>query len=193
LLDLGREPNVARSQAHVRATRAELADWATEQGRLWLGAGLTVSNAIDVAALIASWGGDVGQLPICFGAKGALDRDALVAWAAERDEIVLWEKIDDDDLPRAGGWTPTFRPAPDTIVIDASVYSDTPFAHAPDDPNRETEPYLLVDLVLDAIGRAWARGVNIGEASLADTQVIGSTEDDDVWSTSALLFERHPD
>jgi hypothetical protein len=193
---LGEEPNVARSQAHVRATRAELADWATEQGQLWVGAGLTVSGAINVAALIASWGGDVGQLPICFGAKGALDRDALVAWAAERDEIVLWEKIDDDDLPRVGGWTtPTFRPATDTIVIDASVYSDTPFAHAPDDPSRRTESYLLVDLVLDAISRAWARGVSIGEASLADTQVIGSTEevDEDVWSTSALLFERHPD
>lgn len=186
---IGGAPNLARSQARALVSSAEFARWASEQAELWVGAGLSQRDSIGLAAAVAGYGGDVGDLPICFGVEKSLNRDQLIHWAAERDEVILWEYVDEDELRISGGFEPTFTPGPNTIVIDAPIGSSDLGATV-DRP--VTEPPGLLDLVHDSLARAWGLSTDrlLGGSEPADTRVIGRTEVDDVLGTTATLFMR---
>jgi hypothetical protein len=189
---LGDKPNVARSSAHLLATRADLADWASEQAQLWAQADLRVDRAIDLAAMVARYGGDIGDLPVCYGEDGPLNRAQLVTWAAERDEIIVWDQIDHDDLPKPTSWSSDFRPGPDTLVIDAGLVTADPYRTAPPDPNRVAFNTTLLPLVVRGIAEAWGQNLDDVENSAGSTDdMIGAAEDDEVYSSTATLYKRH--
>jgi hypothetical protein len=192
---LGQGPNAARSDATVQATRADFAVWATEQARLWTAAGLKTPEAIRLAGMVAAAGGDVGELPICFGSEGPLGWSDLVAWAAERDEVLFWEDIDIDDVPRGPGRDLEFHPGPDTIVIDDYTPRDSVLALAPDDPARPSPAIRLSTLVYAAIAHAWGKDPDDLEAGASYTydRLVGSNDVDDVYTSSAFELRRHSD
>lgn len=188
---LGEAPNLARARAWASASNEEFARWASEQAELWSTAGLSVSDAIGLAGSVARNGGDVADLPVCYGSDGPLSRSQLRGWAAERSKIFLWPNIDDDELREPGGYNPQFKPGPDTVVIDETVRSDD-LADAI--ANRGPQQTLLA-LVYEQIAAAWGQSAEqVWEAAdHADGEVIGHSEVDDIHSYTALVLNRDAD
>ncbi len=186
---LGDEPNLARSEARPVATPDALARWASEQAGLWIDGGLSPEQAINTAALVEHYGGDLGDLPICRSVNGPLNRTDLRHWAAERDAIFVWNEVDSDDLPRAGGWTPEFKPGEDTLVIDAIAPQNGPL---PTDRRDYFKDKRLIKHVVNSVALAWGLDPTAiwDHAESAEQRIIGSTEIDDVYSYTAKLFVR---
>ncbi len=187
---LGGEPNLARSQARALVSAEAFARWATEQAALWLGAGLTEEESIGLAAAVARYGGDIGDLPICFGAEGPMSRSELTEWASERERIFFWEHIDNDELRIPGGYEPKFMPGPDTIVIGAPVRSSDL-----GETVTSSASLALTDWVRESIAQAWNQTANgvMENSAVANNEVIGESEVDDIFSSTALVFQRSPD
>jgi hypothetical protein len=187
---LGDRPNLARSTASALVSSREVARWASEQAELWseeterLGEG-----GIRLADALLRCGGDVAGLPVCYGVAGPMDRGSLRAWAAGRDEVILWPEVDEEELRVPGGWQPTFTPGPDTIVIGTGIGTSdlTEMVDVDADAPGSLEP-----LIHEAVAAAW--GVNVEDlldgSSDSDGRVVGRSEVDDIESMSATVFSR---
>lgn len=188
---LGEEPNLARARAWASVSNEEFARWASKQAQLWSVAGLSVSDAIGLAGSVARNGGDVADLPVCYGSEGPLSCSRLRVWAAGRKKIFLWPDIDEDELREPGGYNPHFTPGPDTIVIDESVRSDDlADAVANRGPQR-----ALIELVYEQIAAAWGQSAEQVRhaADQGDGEVIGHSEVDDIHSYSVSVLKRDAD
>lgn len=187
---LGGQPNLARSTARPLVSSGEVARWASEQAELWSEEAKRLGErGIRLADALLRCGGDIAGLPVCYGVKGPMDRASLRAWAAERDEVILWPEVDDEELRVPGGWEPTFTPGPDTIVIGTGIGTSdlTEVVDLPEDL-----PGSLEVLIHEAIAAAW--GVNVDYlldgSSGSDGRIVGHSEVDDIESATATVFSR---
>lgn len=188
---IGGEPNLARSEATALVSAEEFARWATQQAELWVDAGLDIEDSIGVAAAIARYGGDVGDLPVCYGRDGPMSRAELADWARDRERIILWEHIDQDELRVPGGVDPTFHPGEDTLVIDPPVRS----SDLGETVSLTSPEVALTDLVCATIADAWVQSTEalMSNSGPTNDEVIGESEVDDIFSSTALVFERVTD
>ena len=83
---LGKDPNLARTQARPVATRATLIAWVEEEARALGELGLPLSARWTRLRMVAACGGDTATLPICVSHEGPLDAAGLQHWAAEHTD-----------------------------------------------------------------------------------------------------------
>lgn len=121
-----------------------------------------------------------------------MNQNELRSWAAEREEILFWEDIDEDELRVPGGYNPTFTPGPDTIVIGAG-WRSSDLAQSVELP--EEGGTTLATLVAAAIAAAWEIDATElhDRSDFTEERVVGHSEIDDIWSSTALLYSRKED
>lgn len=161
------DPTTASRHFGVPIARKEvLAEWAQQQTEL--AANVLTGSAASTAAEIAhACGADTGPLPIGQTADGALNRDALVRWVADREEILalhnaaLWIEVNShgrldlaDDLVAVGMTTYSL------LRLDEALGRVGMVGHTWPPQRLEANGELvqsgsLFELVLEAAAEAW--------------------------------------
>ena len=173
---LGKDPNVARTQARPVATRATLTNWVEEQARLLGERELPLDDALLVAITVAACGADTGTLPICISEQGPLDGPRLRRWAAERTDrpIYLFDPDEAEDVTR--DVADDIAPTNDVLVVTSWTMPPTWWENAEGDQDGQS----LKERCLTLLRNAWGGLKTIDD--LRGPQRMGSSKFGEVES-----------
>lgn len=162
--------------------RQELARWASEQAALLPALVKEPAEQMACAQIVRACGGRLGALPIAEGAKGWLSEQAIAAWDAVPNEVLL---VRDHQSGRGPWWRSKITLAPNVLVVrmhlpaildDARDPTLWPSEEAPRSEPWRAVLQTLAGAVLEALARAW--GVPLDEVVRStgpsrETRVIG--------------------
>jgi hypothetical protein len=101
----GTPVTAARDDARVIATPQQMADWATEQGKLIMNLELLDRVKMHAAGIVHAYGGKIGNLPFCLTHEGFLNVETFRNWAASLNEIRIIGWYDSlSSAERFPGW-----------------------------------------------------------------------------------------
>jgi hypothetical protein len=185
---LGENPNVARTEARPIADRETLRAWAAQQATL-LGEGAHEwgVDLLECADMVVRCGAPPGPLPICFSEQGPLSIQDLRGWAAARDEALILDIRDADDISWVDG---------DALVPDEGILA-VPWCVSRVDWYGAADPNSLYNLLINTLEDAWGgfRDDEFGAFAADDDALtdrwVGTGEGGrDVFSSSCLRIRR---
>lgn len=165
------EPTTASRNAGLPlVSEDQLAAWASDQARRVTD--VDPSEALELAEVVWTCGGDTGDLPIALTAEGLMSRGQIQAWAAERDELVVVQdaalknnerplgRIDLDPRVVAVGMTPTYLVLDHDFPDSGGVVGRWPLSIR---EAGRSHDFSLVSALEAAVSAAWGSVEDVDE------------------------------
>jgi hypothetical protein len=173
---LGEDPNVARTEARPVASKETLQAWAAEQAVL-LGAAPNPAavDLFECAEMVTKCGTLPALLPICFSAEGQLSIADLRAWALAREEALVLDIKDAEDISMLH--SEVLQPGENVLVVPWCMSRMEWHQNAVGSVGAQG----LYDLVIEVLREAWG-GILRDESAFDPVPVGYGDEDREIFS-----------